>query len=305
MDQPLLSICIPIYNRSVFLNRMLQRFLQEKELFCNSIELFVSDNCSTEDLESICFNYERQGLKVNYKKNTSNLGMDGNFINCFRYANGKYVWLLGSDDIPSNEALVRILDVLSKNEIGLLYLDRLSSNDGIEEYHFFADLLFRMNSYITFISGMIVNREVIRTTDFDKYRGTLISQVPLYLNAMYAYKKNLVYNFDYLQGDDDSKSNSGYNLFNVFVVNLLKIIHDQVDLGRLTESEYLTFKRLHFKYFLAGDVGRRLIFKTNGNLDTSSAWKILKKYYGRCPYAYWYVVNELCKSLLRKLQIIK
>ena len=45
--QPLLSLCIPIYNRLEYLKRMLERFLEDKILFEETIDLLISDNCST------------------------------------------------------------------------------------------------------------------------------------------------------------------------------------------------------------------------------------------------------------------
>lgn len=58
--KPLLSICIPIYNRLSYLERMLDRFLEEKELFESRIELYISDNCSEDDLQSCCSLYSKK-----------------------------------------------------------------------------------------------------------------------------------------------------------------------------------------------------------------------------------------------------
>ena len=53
-NRPTLSICIPIYNRRSYLERMLSRFLEDKQLFEEKIQLFISDNCSTEDIKGVC-----------------------------------------------------------------------------------------------------------------------------------------------------------------------------------------------------------------------------------------------------------
>lgn len=44
---PLLSICIPTWNRSKFLSMHLERFYEQmQEIDLAELELFVSDNCS-------------------------------------------------------------------------------------------------------------------------------------------------------------------------------------------------------------------------------------------------------------------
>ena len=86
--KPLLSVCIPIYNRSSFLKRILERFLEEKSFFQDDVELFVSDNCSPENLGEICKLYQERGLNLQYHRNDDNMGMDGNFATCFRKENG-------------------------------------------------------------------------------------------------------------------------------------------------------------------------------------------------------------------------
>lgn len=99
-NQPLLSICIPIYNRLSYLEKMLSRFLEDKDLFQTEIDLMISDNASQDDLKSCIDKYEKLGLNIRYNRNETNLGPDGNFLYCFNHVSGRYCWLLGSDDIP-------------------------------------------------------------------------------------------------------------------------------------------------------------------------------------------------------------
>jgi hypothetical protein len=105
----------------------------------------------------------------------------------------------------------------------------------------------------------------------------------------------------FFQGENDSKRNSGYNLFQVFIVNLLAIIKEYVKKVTITEKGYDEFKRLLFKNLLAGEVNRRLIFHKNRRLETSGGWNLVWNYYGKCPYMYYYLVLELFKSLRRKV----
>lgn len=300
MNNPILSVCIPIYNRKEYLEKILQRFVKEKSLFEDDIHLYISDNCSEEDLESICIKYKEKGLNLTYHRNTENLGMDGNFVNCFKNAKGKYLLLLGSDDVPGNDFFKMILPVLKHEEYGLVHLMDDEKKESIASEDF-SSFLLDLNVWITFISSNIVSSRFIQDIDFSKYAGTMLSQVPLYMEASYKSKKNMILKGVFFQGENDSKHNSGYNLFQVFIVNLLAIIKEYVKKVAITEKEYDEFKRLLFKNLLAGEMNRRLIFRKNIRLETSGGWNLVWYYYGKCPYMYYYLVLELFKSLRRKI----
>lgn len=121
-NQPLLSICIPIYNRLSCLEKMLSRFLEDQELFQNKIDLLISDNASQDDLKSCVDKYKKLGLKIRYNRNESNLGPDGNFLYCFNHVLGHYCWLLGSDDVPVEGFLRKLVGYLEENEYGLFHI---------------------------------------------------------------------------------------------------------------------------------------------------------------------------------------
>ena len=305
-EKPLLSICIPIYNRLSYLERMLERFYEEKELFDSKIELFISDNCSEDDLQSCCNRFSEMGLRLNYHRNDTNLGMDGNFINCFKYANGKYVLLLGSDDIPQKESLKTICELLSQNyDYGLLHLSGESSNKSgsLVECDNSNSLFEELNIWLTFISENIVKTEYVKDIDFDKYRGSLISQVPLYLHALLSSSKNAVYYANVFDEDNDSKNNGGYNLFQVFVENFLTICKEYVDKGFLSNKSFERGKKLAFENWLVGFIDIFLIkkqFKTNKQMDFSNSWSIILRHYGKYPYMYITLLKCVIKGLLKR-----
>ena len=48
-SQPLVSICIPTYNRSEYLRLSLERYIREPEFLSGCVEIVISDNTSTDD----------------------------------------------------------------------------------------------------------------------------------------------------------------------------------------------------------------------------------------------------------------
>lgn len=302
--KPLLSICIPIYNRISYLERMLDRFLEEKELFESRIELYISDNCSEDDLQSCCSQFEEKGLRLRYHRNETNLGMDGNFINCFNSASGKYVWLLGSDDIPQRGRLKTIYDILlTPRDYGLLHIsgEKYSKDELLVEVDNNDVLLKELHVWITFISENIVKSDFVKEINFEKYRGTLISQVPLYIHAILVSQINAVYYAKVFENGNDSANNGGYNIFQVFVENLFRIFREFESNNEISHSTFENIKRNEYKGFLASFIVRLLILRNQTNFNIKDAWKILWKHYGRKPYAYYYLSAEILQQYLKPL----
>ena len=116
----LLTIAIPTYNRKNYLNRAIDSVVSQMD---DRVEILVSDNCSEDGTEEfIKTNYPQ----VTYYKNEKNVGME-NFQRCYKRANGKFILLLGDDDIVTEGSLKVILDFLEDNEdLSLLFLNHTS-----------------------------------------------------------------------------------------------------------------------------------------------------------------------------------
>lgn len=299
--EQILSICIPIYNRKLYLERMLERFLEDKDLFNNSVQLFISDNCSTDNLVEIVDYYREKGLNVSYHRNDSNLGMDGNFENCFRNATGKYTWLLGSDDIPVSGFLAELVETLSKNEFGLLFLKGSSKDNSLKLYNSSERLLVDLSHWITYISSNIVRTDYIRDFDTNKYKNTYLLQVPLYIVACLRGSVNGILFKDKDLFEDNRDILSGYNLYEVFITNFLGIYNDFVNDGLLSRINYNRIKKVLFIKFICPLSVRYLIFKEKTLLKLDNAWSIIFKHYGTKPYAYLYTIIWIFWVLMKRV----
>lgn len=45
--KPLLSICIPTYNRAEYLEKSLESIIRQSEFHSDDVDVVISDNCST------------------------------------------------------------------------------------------------------------------------------------------------------------------------------------------------------------------------------------------------------------------
>lgn len=299
-NTPILSICIPVYNRKMYLQRTLERLLCDKELFLEDIQLYISDNCSEDDILSVCEKYKEQGLNMEYHRNAENLNMDGNFANCFRHAKGKYVLLLGSDDTPNSAFFSKVLPILRNNDLGLLHLSINSSKDTLPVfYDNHESFLVDINCWITFISGNIVATKYVEKVDLDRFKGTFLTQVPVYLEAACNSGKNAVLSGSFYLRDNDSSNNGGYGLFRVFVENLFSMYQQSIDKGMLSQNAFELIKECEYKTWLVGFVVELLILKRGKrkNFDQTNAWSILRKHYGGYSYFYYVTLFYTLKSV--------
>ena len=175
MSDFLLTIAIPVYNREVFLRRLLNTIIP---YINNDVELFVSDNASTDNTMEMM---RSEFPDVICYRNEENLGADGNFLECYKKASGKYVWLVGSDDIITEGAIDRILQFITVNaniDMPLIFLNHnnfegqytgvncckpayLDVNENDKVVHSKNELIEYAGRQLTFMSAFLLKKDYI------------------------------------------------------------------------------------------------------------------------------------------------
>ncbi len=228
-EQPLLSIAIPTYNRSKYLAQLLE-VLAPQLSGESRVELIISDNASPDDTQSIVESFQRDGMDCRYIKNSSNLGPDGNILQCYEKSQGRYVWIFGDDDVIVPSGVQKVLDCLSAGEYDLVYvsshgftgltLPHFRSNRRFRQPEVIAnveDFVSRVNVFLTFIGGNIINKTRISTVPNDPFSslvGTNLVQLGWIYTALRQYQKGL-YIHEQLVGAR-GENTGGYPLFKVF-----------------------------------------------------------------------------------------
>lgn len=109
-DPPLVSICIPTYNRADMVGMAIESALAQSY---PNIEVIVVDNAST---DSTALNVSRfNDSRLKYEKNSRNLGLFGNFNRCIELAKGKYIHILHSDDFIGPDFTKTCVRVMEAN----------------------------------------------------------------------------------------------------------------------------------------------------------------------------------------------
>lgn len=248
----------------------------------SKIDIFISDNCSPDDTQEKVLELQGKGIDFEYCRNEKNLGPDLNFEICYRHAKTKYVWLLGDDDFVLPEKLCKLVRFLEKNsykDYGLVHV-KLTE----EREDFFVDyddpnkMIQDMGIMSTFLSANVVNTRFVAEYDFAKYVGTYFIQVPLELKAALGSRKNTIIIEQLFGGCDIHNENGGYNIYKVFVENLLGIYKETKKIG-LSEDTYRSMKSSILEFMLPY-TDRLLLHKNTSKFNTEGAWGICFRHYG-------------------------
>ena len=129
--KPLLSICIPTYNRAELLRSALLSLMPQLKELEGEVELVVSDNCSTDDTRQVV-EWARQFGPLRYHRNSENIGAIPNILALAdRLAAGEYCWLLGDDEMLRPGAVAKVVEILKAHaELDYVYVNY--SMDGFE-----------------------------------------------------------------------------------------------------------------------------------------------------------------------------
>ncbi len=180
----LLTIAIPTYNRKKLLKRALDSIVSQLN---SKVEILVSDNASDDGTDELI---TESFPMVRYIKNKMNMGVDYNFLQCYREAKGKYVILFGSDDRLADGGLDYLSDFLEKNNCDLISMNLrffdvtrkevyLKDSEFIKDYKTKQDIvtkdrnLFLKYGQLTYISALVVKRlPLLEVKDPERFIGT-------------------------------------------------------------------------------------------------------------------------------------
>lgn len=173
-----LSIVIPTYNRAEFLNYSLEVHIPLLEK--HNIQIFVSDNASTDNTTEIIKKWMDKYSFLYYYKNESNIGADANFEKALKYPTTKYIWLLGDAYKVSEDGIKYLLDVIMHDERSydlfvFNYSNRVINIKG-GDYLECNELLNDLGWHMTCLATLVYSSELIANANFNRYKNTMFIQ---------------------------------------------------------------------------------------------------------------------------------
>ena len=120
-EQPLVSVVVPTYNRTGYLQTALASAVRQTY---TNIEILIADDASREDVFGAVVSKFAGDPRVKYQRNPRNLGMGMNTWQALARASGKYVANLHDDDAWEPEFLAALVPPLEQDDsLSLAFCD--------------------------------------------------------------------------------------------------------------------------------------------------------------------------------------
>jgi glycosyltransferase involved in cell wall biosynthesis len=153
LNEPLVSICIPVYNSGPFIVDCLRSLKQQTYLNWSSI---IVDDASTDDsVDKIAENIEGDNRFVLYT-NSRNLGMVRNWNKAISYATGNYVSILHGDDFFRSDFIAKTVECFQEHPDAGMVFSPTFDIDNKEKVNVFrpfpGDCSFNADSFVRQIS---------------------------------------------------------------------------------------------------------------------------------------------------------
>lgn len=121
--RPLLSICFTTYNRAAWLAVSLRRALEQTAPYGDQVEVVVCDNASPDDTPAVVARHIGAPQLRAYR-NPVNVGMLGNLGVTARHGRGRFIWVLGDDDLLVEGVVEDVLEGLIRHpDVHMAYLN--------------------------------------------------------------------------------------------------------------------------------------------------------------------------------------
>ena len=252
MKKPLLSICIPTYNRSEQLKNTLDSIICQEEFVNGSVEIVISDNNSEDDTLKVVEKYQQYD-NIYYFRNNNNIGSE-NFPLALSRGNGELRKLNNDTLIHKQGSLKLLCEVINKYKDIKPYL--YFSNGNNYEKKIVADKVISFSEFVvqasfgvTWIGSFSIWEDEIKKLDTQGCDLKLWQVKKAYELASC---KNECVIVDIIMGNiqEVTKKSISYGLHKVFYTNFLSLLIPYVKNGIISETSYEEIRKdLLFNFF--------------------------------------------------------
>ena len=304
-NRPLLTIAVPTFNRARYLDQFLSvLFGQVREE--PRIELIVSDNDSPDDTPAVVQRYQDRGLPIRYVRNRENIGPDGNILQSFELATGKYVWVVGDDDVIEPGGIARILYLLTSEMPDMVFcahrpfrgsyqgslpeIRTRRRSEIIEDPIRFVHLANRHGDFV-FISAVITNKDLVLQSPhppFRQFLQTNLVQLGWHFTALKYFRKGIFVELGTVAGTAVDSGFSFDAAARVFGINYADAVdtfigHDSLVAKALINDQLFLWFPRHWIHM-----------RRSSRLSTTDLHQILKARFVAHPL-YWLVVYPIAE----------
>lgn len=227
IGKPLVSICIPTYNRAKYLSKTLDSIISQEEFQDKKVEIIINDNCSTDNTEDVGKEYATKYENLLYFRNPENV-VDRNYPICLSRANGLLRKLNNDTAILLPGSLRDMCEIVEKyqEEKPLIFFDNGTNiSDGSAEELNFHDFIMQQGYWVTWIASFsawdtdcVGIENDTECCDLRLWQVNQECKVGSEKNSVVVLHKKIV------ETQELEKKNISYGLYKVFYVNFFKIL---------------------------------------------------------------------------------
>ena len=157
-----LSICIPTFNRSRYLNTLLQDISENFKSFPFQYEIIVSSNASTDNTDEVVHSWLNK-LPIFYIKQEKNIGATANLTEAFLHASGTFSMYLADDDFIDVQPLIEAITKFeAQPSAAVLYAPwkLVTREDKPYGHQFFKiphDIIFKKGDHLGFLKLILTH----------------------------------------------------------------------------------------------------------------------------------------------------
>lgn len=307
-EAPLLSICIPTYNRADILDKCLELIVNNKG-FSDEVEIIISDNCSKDKTKEISLKYTGGYRNIRYYRNEENIGGERNFLKVLSYARGSYIKLHNDYSAFSEDGLNNLIKKIKslQNEKPLLFI---ASVPGFGEERFvdINELLDNVGIKITWIGSYVYSgEEFSNLPDKERRKDSNLMQIDWLIRLIGMGNNCYLCNSPYANNIIEVPR-SGHNPFIVFGVNYLDYVNELRISGKITLVTYLKLKKEAYCFI------RDFYYLTKKhvhNYDIDNVKKYISVYFSELSYydiVFFRAIvlkwRSISKELLRPIRFV-
>ena len=154
-----ISIIVPIYNASKYLNKCLDSLIKQTK---QELEFIIINDGSTDDSETIIKNYKDERIKY-FKRSNKGIGKTRNFG--ISKARGKYIVFLDSDDYLELDACEALYKKIERENLDIVICDfyRVSKDKNIETITSFKNSSLKDNPSLLLDINLAPWNKIYRT----------------------------------------------------------------------------------------------------------------------------------------------
>jgi len=245
---PILSICIPTYNRKTYLENTLDNLTREP-LFVNTdqIQIVISDNCSTDDTQALCEKFAKKfPSKIKYIRQPEPLFAPLNIYGVLDYADGEYIKLQNDNIYFKPTELEKFVKIIQQEQKDIIFCINRENPKGetLVSYDNISDIVAAISYMTTWMVTYCFKRTSYKKLENPhRCMQQWVTSVDVLFrmveqgNSLVCYYKNIFC----IQPIE--QKGASYNIAEVFGKNYLNLLKEQVNKGQLSLSVFNKEKR--------------------------------------------------------------